>query len=206
MENRQLSTEERIARAIELGIDPEFAQVVGHVPGPITLAEADFIRHQARQVRRGVIIEVGSYRGKSTVALSIGSNEGSGAAVYAFDPHEEFQGVFGGIFGPEDRGAFYRNMLSTGAYRNVRLVNLSSEVVAPGWDKEVGLLWIDGDHRYEGVKRDFEMWRPHLVPGAVVAFDDTNRGGPERLVDELLSDNWTLVRTVGKVRAIRRTA
>lgn len=151
-----------------------------------------------------MIIEVGSFRGKSTVALSIGSREGHNAPVYAIDPHEEFKGPFGGIFGPQDRAVFFRNMLSTDSFQNVRLVNLSSEVIAPGWDKEVGFLWIDGDHSYEGVRRDFEVWSPHLLPGSCIAFDDTDRGGPKQLVDELLEDGWRLVRKVGKVRVIER--
>ena len=41
------------------------------------------------------------------------------------------------------------------------------------WDREpVGLLYVDADHSYEGVKRDFEAWSPNLAPGAVVIFDD----------------------------------
>ena len=34
------------------------------------------------------------------------------------------------------------------------------------------LLFIDGDHTYEGVKRDFEMYSPMVRPGGIVAFHD----------------------------------
>jgi hypothetical protein len=54
----------------------------------------------------------------------------------------------------------------------VRLVNLSSEVVCEGWTRPVGLLWIDGDHTLDGVRRDFESWERFLQPGGVVAFHD----------------------------------
>ncbi len=33
-------------------------------------------------------------------------------------------------------------------------------------------LFIDGDHRYEGVKRDFEMYGPMVRKGGVIAFHD----------------------------------
>lgn len=33
--------------------------------------------------------------------------------------------------------------------------------------------FIDGDHSYDGVKRDFELYRPMVRPGGLVAFHDT---------------------------------
>lgn len=33
-------------------------------------------------------------------------------------------------------------------------------------------LFIDGDHSYEGVKQDFEMYSPLVRPGGVIAFHD----------------------------------
>jgi cephalosporin hydroxylase len=38
----------------------------------------------------------------------------------------------------------------------------------------VDLLFIDGDHSYEGVKRDFEMYREFVGPGGLIAFHDVN--------------------------------
>ena len=48
------------------------------------------------------------------------------------------------------------------------------------------MLWIDGDHRYDAVRRDLECWAPHLAPGAVVALHDAAKPelGPARLVEE----------------------
>ncbi len=156
----------------------------------ISNAEANFLYGLAKGVCDGCIVEVGSFHGCSTSALARGSDAGGKAPVYAFDPHEEYVGQYGEVFGPESRGMFYRTMLATGCYRTVRLVNLGSSVVAPGWDKPIGLLFLDGDHSYEGVKRDFEAWRPHLVPGARVAFHDAldPKLGPMALIKELLAE------------------
>lgn len=202
MTQQRLTDEERIEKAVRSGIDPEFANLVGRVTGPISLGQADYLRRSAAAVTQGVIVEVGSFRGKSTAALSLGSKQGSNAPVYAVDPHEVFSGPFGGEFGPKDRRAFFENMLAVGGWENVRLVNLSSEVITPGWDKPVGLLWIDGDHNYDAVRRDFECWQPHLLPGAPVVLDDTDRGGPKQFVEELLADGWVVTDHIGKLRAI----
>lgn len=38
----------------------------------------------------------------------------------------------------------------------------------------LGLLFIDGDHTYEGVKQDFEMYKEFVSPGGYIAFHDIN--------------------------------
>jgi predicted O-methyltransferase YrrM len=38
--------------------------------------------------------------------------------------------------------------------------------------RDVDLLFIDGDHSYEGVKRDFEMYAPLVAGSGVTAFHD----------------------------------
>lgn len=190
----------------EATTQPTFKDLILSVQGATSLPQAHLLRRLACEVTKGVIIEIGAYRGRSTIALSVGSAEGHNAPVYAIDPHETFKGLFGGNFGPGDRRAFFKNMLRSGGWQNVRLVNLSSEVVTPGWQLPVGFLWIDGDHRYEAVKRDLDCWAPHLLPGAPIAFDDTDRGGAKKLVEELVEAGWTEVEVVGKVRVLVKPA
>lgn len=36
----------------------------------------------------------------------------------------------------------------------------------------IGFLFIDGDHRYEGVKADISVWAPKVTPGGILAFHD----------------------------------
>jgi predicted O-methyltransferase YrrM len=38
--------------------------------------------------------------------------------------------------------------------------------------EKLDLLFIDGDHSYEGVKQDFEMYSPFVKEGGIVAFHD----------------------------------
>jgi hypothetical protein len=163
--------------------------------------EAALLRRLATEVDAGCIVEIGSYRGMSTIALA----KGARVPVYAIEPHEEFVGVFGGKFGPADRRAFFENLLRAGVVEQVRLVNLSSEVVAPGWQLPVGLLWIDGDHRYEAVRRDFDCWKPHLR--GKVAFHDAIQPtlGPSKLIEELLAGGFELVEHVQGTKVLRRS-
>jgi hypothetical protein len=164
--------------------------------------EAALLTRLASEVEEGCIVEVGSYRGMSTIALA----KGARVPVYAIEPHEDFTGILGGTFGPDDRRAFFENLLRAGVVEQVRLVNLSSEVVTPAWQLPVGLLWIDGDHRYEAVRRDFVCWEPHLR--GKVAFHDAiqQKLGPARLIDELLADGFELVEHVQGTKVLQRSS
>ncbi|MGZ5781262.1 MAG: class I SAM-dependent methyltransferase [Burkholderiaceae bacterium] len=175
--------------------------------GMVSFEEAVLLYQLAKQVRSGCIVEVGSYRGRSTVFLAMGSLAGAKIQAYAIDPHKSFIGVLGGVFGPKDRTAFYRAMLDNNCSELVALINLSSEYFSASWNEPISLLWIDGDHSYEGVKRDFECWQPHLEANATVAFDDATDPnlGPRRLIDELIASNrYEKVIGIGKVIVIRQ--
>lgn len=175
--------------------------------GMVDFDEAVLLYCLAKDVKCGCIVEIGSYRGRSSVFLGRGSLDGANVPVYAIDPHKSFIGVLGGVFGPKDRTAFYRAMLDNDCSEIVSLINLSSERFSPSWIEPVSLLWIDGDHSYEGVKRDFECWFLHLQANATIAFDDATDPelGPRKLIDELIaSKQFEELMNVGKVVVIRQ--
>jgi len=188
--------------------EPSHANWLDHVEqteGWLSLQEAEALYTIASEVTAGVILEVGSYRGRSAIAISAGAPER--VPVYTIDPHDHLVESETLSFGPEDRAAFFRAMLRSGAYRNTRLINLSSEIIAPGWTDPIGFLWIDGDHTLEGVTRDWRCWRDHLLPGAVVAFDDAHdqNVGPYHLLQELVGSGELIHRkNIGKVRTLTR--
>lgn len=191
------------------GRRPDLTECFDNTSGMIYLEESIFLYHAARQVTQGCIVEVGSYRGRSTVFLARGSMDGNMAPVYAIEPHQDFIGILGGVFGPKDKAYFYRAMLDNKCGEVVRLVNLSSEIISSGWKDKISILWIDGDHSYGGVKRDFECWKPHLLPGALVIFDDATDPtlGPQTLINELTAaEEFKVVFQVGRISVLRDQA
>lgn len=174
--------------------------------GMITLEQGLLLYDLAKSSENGCIVEVGAYRGRSTVALGRGSLDGYRVPVYTIEPHEKFKGLYGWEFGPSDRGAFFKAMLDSGCYHVVRLINMSSEYIAPSWEKDISLLWIDGDHTYKGVRRDFDCWVPFLRESAIVAFDDSldPGAGPYRLIEELVAEgSFRLVSQVGRITVLQ---
>jgi predicted O-methyltransferase YrrM len=55
--------------------------------------------------------------------------------------------------------------------------------------RDLDLLFIDGDHTYDGVRQDYEMYSPLLHPGGFIAFHDiTHSHWPECQVDRFWAD------------------
>lgn len=189
-----------------LGSAQRFAHAMATLRGGITPAEGRALAAAAASVRRGIIVEIGSYRGKSAVALAHGVR-GRDVPIWCVDPHEEFVGALGGTFGPQDRAEFFRTMLSTRAYEQVRLVNLPAAQLAEAWHDPIGMLFIDGDHRYDAVRSDFDRWYPHVVAGGVIALDDTHveELGPAQLLRELLpSRSLRVLHRTGKITFLQK--
>jgi len=52
-----------------------------------------------------------------------------------------------------------------------------SKVVGREWDREkVDMVFVDGDHSYEGCRGDVEAWLPHVKPGGIIAIHDFRKG------------------------------
>ncbi len=87
-------------------------------------------------------------------------------------------GIHGGGY-PPVKQKFYQHFL---VHRpGVKLACIQEDSHAEGTsDKaktflagdKLDILFIDGDHTYEGVKRDFELWSPLVQPGGYVIFHD----------------------------------
>lgn len=55
------------------------------------------------------------------------------------------------------------------------------------------LVFIDGNHDYEFVKEDIELWLPKIRPGGILAGHDYKRfSGVKRAVDELLGNEISI--------------
>lgn len=156
------------------------------VEGHLNSAEADLLEKLASEVTSGCIVEIGSLRGRSTYRLARGARV-SGCEVYAIDPHDPFMDGET-LVGIADRAVFLRNLVDTGVADIVKPIYLKSHHVAQGWNEPIGLLWIDGDHSYEGVKDDIHEWVKFVVPDGIIAFHDSYFESVSRAIAELLEN------------------
>jgi len=132
----------------------------------------------------GAIVEIGSWHGRSTIWLAAGAAAGRGASVVAVDPHS---GTHLRPDGHSTELTLRENLDRAGLAPHVEVVVSTSADAARSWSGPISLLWIDGDHAYEGVSKDLDLWEPFLLADAAVALHDTFVWpGPERVVRERL--------------------
>ncbi len=153
----------------------DFEQVrrlIASVRGWLTDEEAELLFEAAKACTgRGVIVEIGSWRGKSTICLARGSRAGLGVPVYAVDLHaKQFE-------------RFKRNLERAAIADLVHPIRARSQEAAHEFQEPVELLFVDGSHEEALVRQDFEKWVPKVIDGGLVAFHDTTwHAGPRRVV------------------------
>ena len=166
----------------------EVGRLVKDVDGWFTDKEGMLLYNLAKRCTgRGVIVEIGSWKGKSTIWLAQGSKAGKKVKVYAIDPH-----IGSPPLKPNGEeiwtfDEFKRNITAAGADDIISPIVKTSEEAVREVTEPVELIFIDGDHTYEGVKKDFELWYPKVVPGGFMVFHDSIiLPGPKRVVGEHL--------------------
>ena len=142
-----------------------------------------YLTELASQVNSGVIVELGSFHGKGSIALAKEAN----VLVYSIDDFEEKHGWVGERYGPEDEEIFWDNINSAGLQSKIVHINMPFEEAAEQWQWDIGLLYWD-----PGVvgrfRQDFKDWAYFVILGGIFIAKDTSSGhlGTFGLINELL--------------------
>lgn len=177
--------------------------IMANVEGFISYEELELLHSLAASVPAGSkIVEIGAYRGRSTIALALGA-KAAGALVYSIDHHPTYEA--GGVqFGMADNQAYYANIAKYGVGDVTKTINLPSGNAWAIWLDNIALLWIDGSHEYEDVHRDFRLWS--VFTDTVLLHDTAGfHPGVTRLLNEVLAgDEWIAVKVVDSITVLKR--
>src|SRR5215472_4746291 len=121
-----------------------------------------------RSMKPSVCLEIGSARGRSTCYIAMALKENGRGTLYAVDPHTETE--WNDHSSRDTYKILQQNLETLGLSTQVQVLRAFSEEIAGSWDFPIDLLFIDGDHSYEGVKRDWELFAHHLSPFGVAIF------------------------------------
>jgi hypothetical protein len=196
----------QVPPSLEAALD-EAWQAAKEVPGFLLEQEARFLGMMAACApREGVIVEIGSFKGKSTVILGKLAERYNIGPVVAIDPHNFNNPELSehrSAPGASSYDAFLKNIEKAGVSQFIEVQRAFSTEVAKSWNRPIRFLWIDGDHGYPGAKSDFDGFVPHLVPNGFVALHDALHefSGPIRVfVDDVLrSDRFGAAGFVGSI-------
>lgn len=152
-----------------------------------------------------IILEVGSFKGRSTRALA----DNCPGLVVACDPWDGYVNDNGTqakwIDTKAARVAFEANLADhIASGRVVMKVAPFRTAFANGQGRmRPDMIFIDGDHRYEEVVSDIELAREILAPGGLLCGHDYGKSswpGVKRAVDEFFQDRVQLCSTIWWVR------
>jgi len=148
----------------------------------------DFIRERSLHRLEGDLIEIGCFMGGGTAKLARFARR-YGKRVFAidiFDPSADDTESDDGVKMSDIYLAFLQGRSQLDVYRettrgldNVVTIARDSKLVSFSPEQRFVFGFIDGNHRPEYVRNDFDLvWR-HLVPGGALGFHDYNFGLPE---------------------------
>ena len=178
-----------------------------NVKGMISHDEVLFLANMAKETH-GQIVEVGSYHGRSAIALCMGqaTRMEKNPPVVCVDPFESYEAVSSVVSGVVYHGEQdYHQFANNVATYNIKHLRCdSTEAVKVFRDGEVALLFLDGQHDFEHVKSDFDAWLPKLRAHAVVIFHDNDEAGVKELLNLLGADRrWLEVGGARLMTALR---
>ena len=139
--------------------------------------------HALSSSKKGPILEIGSYCGKSTIYLAAAAKEYN-CSVYSVDHHtgseenqvgweyhdiELFDEETGKINSfPE----FMRNLRKANLLDTVIPIVSDSSLVSRDWKIPLSMVFIDGGHTMEAAFNDFNNWKDKIIKGGILAIHD----------------------------------
>lgn len=133
-----------------------------------------------------IVVEVGSFRGRSTVAIAEGLQHVHGARLVAVDTFAGDPGwtEIAGV--PEARRLFDRNTEGIGFLDVIQAESVrAAERIDDG---SIDWVFIDALHDYGSVREDIRAWAPKVKPGGLISGHDYGRAGVTDAVLAVFSD------------------
>ncbi len=159
-----------------------------------------------------VIVEVGSFLGRSAITLGWACRGKGGGRVYCVDPFDASGDAFSKpVYETVMRGVassqwecFHQNLRGAGIEQWVEAIRGTAATAASSWTTPIDLLFLDGDQSPAGMREAFESFAPFLKLGATLAVHNSavrhyeaGHDGGRRLVEDVVREPaFSSIRTV----------
>lgn len=184
----------------------EALEAVEQVDGWMSPDQAQRLYNAAAATHQGeIIVEIGSFRGRSTIVLA--SAAPPGVHIVAIDPHagndrgpQEIDGFEAAA--ATDHDLFNANLAAAGVAERVHHIRSFSDVAHDEVVGELAVLYVDGAHRYAPARSDIREWGARVAPGGTLLIHDSfsSVGVTLAIVRELMfGSRW---RYIGRARSL----
>jgi len=153
----------------------------------------------------GNFAEIGCWKGRSLCSIMPYLMKNQYRNIFAIDhwngsadeletSHKE--AVDGDIF-----SQFTENMKQAGYEGMYSALRMDSSTAASKFlDRYFNVVFIDGDHTYEGVMKDIKAWKSKVTPGGTLCGHDSHYPPVKQALNEEFGDNW--IQLYGAVWAV----
>lgn len=153
---------------------------------------------QAKDPRRYIFVEVGSWKGKSTAFMGVEIlNSKKDILFYAVDTwrgSEEHLDPNSGVYEP----LLLNDAIYSEFIKNIRPVHkvvfpirMESVKAADIFsDESVDFVMVDAAHDYENALADIKAWYPKIKKGGIIAGDDLDWPGVTKAVEEVFGAEY----------------
>lgn len=128
-----------------------------------------------------VAVEIGTYKGNAAIAIGQALEDNGRGILHTIDPHEQ--------------DIVHIAIRKSRLGRRIRYhTGYSQDVLPHIGERPIDFVFIDGDHAYESVRRDFNLVSSRISKGGMVVFHDAlvrsadGFDGPYRIIEELKRD------------------
>jgi predicted O-methyltransferase YrrM len=181
-----------------------------HAVIAMTIRQTAYIFGLVRHAHPKKVVEIGRFKGGSTLVIAAAMN-GEGE-FWSIDVGEKESRRIHNEANHRSYDEQLRDLCSQLGLK-VHIIGADSRTVELDTG-ELDLVFIDGDHSYEGVKNDFERFGRRAAVGGAVLFDDafpeevfaSHSETVGRLVTEIVAEGeFRLVKTVNRLAHLERT-
>jgi predicted O-methyltransferase YrrM len=151
----------------------DFKKQISLIGGWLTKTEGEYLYSIGKSIpETGKVVEIGSWKGRSTICLALGAKAGKKPKLYAIDPHtgsSEHKKKFGKV---NTYQQFRDNLKDAKVADRVIIIKATSQAASSKIKTQVDFVLVDGAHEYSHVRQDFSLWFPKLKVGGKMAFHD----------------------------------
>lgn len=151
-----------------------------HIQGGFGQADMAIMKEEIEKLQpNDIYLEIGVDEGRSlTVARHYANPEVWTIGVDYIDPPARapyMNQPFG--YSPNGQG-----MIKHGS--KCLFIHADANMFSLLWDRPISLLFIDGDHSYEGVQKDHNSWVSKVKKGGTILYHDYDHPDVKRFIDD----------------------
>ena len=129
----------------------EIRKQIKYIKGSLDPLDEEFLYNTVLKLKpNSKILEIGAYKGRSIAIMALARSD---CSFYTID-----------IVVTEELKKNLNNI------ENITIIEGDSKYIK--WDKQIDLLWIDGNHTYEGVKNDIQRFGGFVKDSGIICGHD----------------------------------